>query len=331
MEADRTAQAVAALQQYLTAEQTGDLETVDRMLSLDHAGFGTGEDEVALDREAALGFVARQNEQAITVLQRHIEVQHVFHAGPDVVIIMASLVYEIALGADSLSLLLRGSYVMEHTSGAWRVAHQHMSMPSSEQRPGEAYPMQRLIERTHVLEELVRERTKELQEAMSDLHVAATTDRLTGLPNRARLEEHLAAEVRRMAAGGRPSLLGIIDVDNFKLVNDEFGHLVGDRVLREGAQVLRSTLRGHDVVGRWGGEEFLILLTDTDASATAPVLQRLRHGLAQRDFGIGRGVTVSGGVAWYRSGESLDGWLSRADTLLYLAKHGGRDRILHDD
>ena len=330
MESERTTQAVAALQQYLTAEQTGDLATVDRMLSLDHAGFGTGEDEVALDRDTALAFVARQNDQSITVLQRHIDVQHVFEAGPDVIVIMASFVYEIALGTDTLSLLLRGSYVMEHTSGTWRVAHQHISMPSSEQRLGEAYPMQRLIERTNVLEELVRERTKELQEAMSDLHVAATTDRLTGLPNRAHLEEHLTSEVQRMGNGGRPSLLGIIDVDNFKRVNDEFGHLVGDRVLREVAQVLRTTLRGHDLVGRWGGEEFLILLTDTDASATEPVLQRLRQGLAQRDFGIGRGVTVSGGVAWFREGESLDEWLTRADTLLYLAKHGGRDRILHD-
>ena len=330
VEAQRTADAVAALQRYLTAEQTGDLESLDRMLSFDHAGFGTGEDEMALDRDAALGLVERQSTQDVSVRQRLIDIQHVFHAGPDVVIVMATLVYDIALGPDTLSMSLRGSYVLERTSGDWRVAHEHLSLPSSEQKVGEPYPMQRMIARTQVLEELVRERTRELHDAMSELHVAATTDRLTGLPNRGSLDAMLNADITRMRGGGRPSLLGIVDLDNFKLVNDEYGHLVGDRVLREVAEVMRSSLRGHDIVGRWGGEEFLILLNDTDAAGADVVMQRMRSTLAERDLGIGHGVTLSGGLAWYRNGETLDEWLSRADAMLYLAKHGGRDRIVHD-
>ena len=330
MDAAQTTDAVAALQRYLTAEQTGDLETLEQMLSHDHAGFGTGEDEMALDRDTALGFVARQSTQDVAVKQRLIDIHHVFHAGPDVVIVMATLVYDIALGPDALSIGLRGSYVLERTSGSWRVAHEHLSMPSSEQRVGEPYPMQRIIARTQVLEELVRERTRELHDAMSELHVAATTDRLTGLPNRAQLDAMLNADILRMRGGGRPSLLGIVDLDNFKLVNDEHGHLVGDRVLREVAEVMRSSLRSHDTVGRWGGEEFLILLNDTDASGAEIVMQRMRATLAERDFGIDHAVTISGGLAWYRSGETLDDWLSRADAMLYLAKHGGRDRIVHD-
>jgi diguanylate cyclase (GGDEF)-like protein len=123
----------------------------------------------------------------------------------------------------------------------------------------------------------------------------------------------------------------LLDVDNFKDVNDRLGHLVGDRVIAAIARRLRESVRESDVIGRWGGEEFLVLLKNCDLEQAMAVAEKIRTAMASRDF-VGEGVTwpvtVSLGVAQFNSGETEDSLVGRADKALYQAKAEGRNRIV---
>ncbi len=155
----------------------------------------------------------------------------------------------------------------------------------------------------------------------------ARTDPLTDLPNRSRLNELFRREVERAQRYRRPFSIVILDIDHFKRVNDELGHLAGDRTLQVFAGVVRDSVRGADTVGRWGGEEFLVLCPETTAEEAVQLAERLRGALRATQFEGGRIHTLSAGVAAFREGDSVDALLHRADTALYRAKNGGRDRV----
>lgn len=155
----------------------------------------------------------------------------------------------------------------------------------------------------------------------------ARTDPLTDLPNRTRLNDLFRREVDRAKRYRRPFSIVILDIDNFKRVNDEHGHLAGDRTLQAFAVVVRDNVRGADTVGRWGGEEFLVLCPETTAEEAAQLAERLRAATRTKPFEGGRRHTVSAGVAAFREGDDLDALLNRADTALYRAKNAGRDRV----
>ena len=156
----------------------------------------------------------------------------------------------------------------------------------------------------------------------------ATVDSLTGLATRTCTEEVLAEEVRRSRDAARPLSLLLVDVDDFKLVNDVHGHAVGDQVLAEIGSRISSLLRGEDFAGRWGGEEFLIVLPDTALEGAQIVAQKLVSGIAESPkVGI-PSATVSVGVAVHTGpGEDVEGWVSRADEALYEAKRNGKCRF----
>lgn len=156
--------------------------------------------------------------------------------------------------------------------------------------------------------------------------ILSKTDRLTGLHNRARLDEVLEYELHRFRRSGQPFCACIADLDRFKLVNDELGHQAGDGVLRELARTLAAGIRVTDTLGRWGGEEFLLVLPETSAAGALMVVEKLRERVEASDFRIGRRVTASFGFDEVRSGDSADSLLSRADEALYAAKRAGRNR-----
>jgi len=153
------------------------------------------------------------------------------------------------------------------------------------------------------------------------------TDNLTGLANREHLNQRLEQELERCRRYGRPLALVLFDVDYFKQVNDTLGHLAGDRVLVALAGVARAQVRGSDLVGRWGGEEFLILCPETSAEQALVLAERLVQATREHDFATGQRHTVSAGVASLRPEDSADSLLQRADLALYRAKDGGRDRV----
>jgi diguanylate cyclase (GGDEF)-like protein len=159
----------------------------------------------------------------------------------------------------------------------------------------------------------------------------ARSDSLTGLLNRRALGEILDQESERARRYGRPFSVLLLDVDHFKKVNDQLGHDVGDEVLRQLAKTCDRALRGSDRLGRWGGEEFLVLLPETKPAEAAALAERLRSTVADRTFlcrGLVVPVTVSLGVTSMVLGETWDSAYVRLDEALYEAKRGGRNRCV---
>jgi diguanylate cyclase (GGDEF)-like protein/PAS domain S-box-containing protein len=153
------------------------------------------------------------------------------------------------------------------------------------------------------------------------------TDKLTQSFNRLKLDETMEAQWEWSRACGLPFAIIILDIDHFKLVNDTYGHQVGDRVLIELVAVLHDNVRDGDVVGRWGGEEFLIILPDTNLADATVLAERLRQAVAGHVFSTAGQVTISLGVAAFTTDNSPETIVSRADTALYQAKEKGRNRV----
>jgi len=160
----------------------------------------------------------------------------------------------------------------------------------------------------------------------------AVTDPLTGLHNRRYLDSHLQTLFERAVSRRRPLSLMITDIDRFKSVNDAFGHDGGDEVLREFARRLRKNVRGIDLACRFGGEEFVVVMPDTDAVVAETVAERIRAEIANKPFGIGGesvAMTVSVGVSSLKGGlDSIADLLKRADVALYEAKSSGRNKVV---
>ena len=161
----------------------------------------------------------------------------------------------------------------------------------------------------------------------------AITDVLTGLHNRRYMESHLATLVEQANARGKPLTLLILDIDFFKSINDTYGHDAGDDVLREFAHRLKKSIRGIDLACRYGGEEFVVVMPDTDMTVAAMVAERLRRRIASEPFKIAQGdksVTISIGIAALGAEDTPAQVLKRADQALYRAKHEGRNRVVAD-
>ncbi len=162
----------------------------------------------------------------------------------------------------------------------------------------------------------------------------AVTDGLTGLHNRRYLDSHLKLLIDRSVVRGRAMSICMTDIDRFKLINDTYGHDVGDAVLREFASRLRSAVRGADLACRYGGEEFVLVMPDTPPETAAVVAERLRMAIEQEPFRLGDvavplQVTASMGIATLSpQSDSPETLLKRADNALYEAKRGGRNRVV---
>ena len=145
----------------------------------------------------------------------------------------------------------------------------------------------------------------------------------------------LCAEfAQRCERAGRPLVLAILDLDHFKSINDSEGHAAGDQVLQAFARTVQTTVRNTDMLARWGGEEFVLMLYDSDAASTLGLLERVRAKVQAMELPFdGRSVrvTVSMGVALSRPGEPLERLLERADVALYEAKSQGRNRVVLQD
>lgn len=182
---------------------------------------------------------------------------------------------------------------------------------------------------SHIRRKLVSSRL-ELAEALARVHALATTDELTSLANRRHMQDLLAEEVRRHRRLGQPLCVALLDLDHFKRINDAHGHQGGDEALRHFARVAREALREIDVLARWGGEEFLLMMPATTLAQAMTGLQRLRERLADHPHPpeLPRvRITCSAGVALYQAPATIEQTIDQADQALYRAKAEGRDRI----
>ncbi|MDR5866077.1 PAS domain-containing protein [Halomonas koreensis] len=250
------------------------------------------------------------------------------------------------LGYDQATLVGRSPYDFFHPEDAARIREQsHEQALEGEPEAGIEYrfrhrdghyvwlhtstmPVASHDGTVIALQTLSRDIT-ERRRAQAELERLSATDGLTGAPNRRHFLERLAAELQRQARGGRAMALVMFDIDHFKRVNDRWGHAAGDAVLKTLVATGLSLLRGQDLLGRLGGEEFAVLLPETDADGAARFAERLRsatealcieHGGASIRVTISLGLTVASGT------DSPESALERADSALYLAKRGGRNQ-----
>ena len=158
-------------------------------------------------------------------------------------------------------------------------------------------------------------------ELVTRLEHAARTDDLTGLPNRRSWNLDLEIEVERARRNAAPLAIAVLDLDRFKLYNDQHGHLAGDRFLKEVAAAWRQSIRPTDVLARYGGEEFALALPDCGREEAVELVERLRVAIPERQ-------TVSAGIAMLEPGESTERLMARADAALYAAKDAGRDQVM---
>lgn len=175
----------------------------------------------------------------------------------------------------------------------------------------------------------LRQQKQDLEASLEQIRQLATRDELTGLVNRRHMGTLLHAEQARQQRTGKAMTLVLIDLDHFKRVNDEHGHQVGDTVLRTFARTVVPQLRGSDVLARWGGEEFLLMLPESGPNEAAQCVQRMRSGLERVSFeeiATDLRLTFSAGMAVCAPGESIEAVIELADQALYRAKQAGRNR-----
>ncbi|MDD2829729.1 MAG: diguanylate cyclase [Sulfuricurvum sp.] len=156
----------------------------------------------------------------------------------------------------------------------------------------------------------------------------ANTDSLTALMNRASLDKILEAEIQRAHRYSYPLSAILIDIDHFKEVNDTYGHQVGDVILKEFAKILSTNIREVDVIGRWGGEEFLIICPHTDAEGAIVIAENLRSCIEEYNFNIVGKKTASFGIAQYDSATLAENLFHQLDRALYCAKDKGRNQVV---
>ena len=180
----------------------------------------------------------------------------------------------------------------------------------------------------------MRKQKADLSLAFDKIQQIATRDELTGVANRRFMQEKMREEVLRADRNSMPLLFAILDIDHFKQINDRYGHQAGDAVLQAFVSLVQSSIRGNDILARWGGEEFVILFPETDIPVGLICLERVRTKVAGAEIIAGETslkLTVSVGVTRYGRGDTIEEVMARADSALYAAKAQGRDRIVCPD
>ena len=177
------------------------------------------------------------------------------------------------------------------------------------------------------LEEMVGKRTRELADKTRQLEILETTDSLTGLYNRRKFNSILEHEMNRFERYESPLCLLLVDIDRFKAINDAHGHDVGDQVIIQLANILKTGVRRSDCVSRWGGEEFLLMNIEISEQQACQVAEKLRIEIGQTDFETVGKLSVSIGVAQIKGKDSAESLLKRVDQALHSAKNNGRDRV----
>ena len=181
------------------------------------------------------------------------------------------------------------------------------------------------------MNEGLRTQSRELAQALERVRQLATRDDLTQVHNRRHISELLTIEKTQHERSESPLCVALLDIDLFKQVNDNHGHQAGDQVLRRFAQITQQALRTSDLLGRWGGEEFIVIFPDTAIDEAQVALQRVREHLRQADFrniAPGLCVTFSAGLVRIGAGEKIEQAIERADQAMYRAKTNGRDCIV---
>ena len=294
-------------------------------------GFGTGRDEVGYNFESFSSMYRRDIDSVPDSISYAITSQNIQPLSESIGIVSLELNLDITIANQKLKLKnLRISLVFQKYGDDWLIDHKHISFPATEHGEDESYPNKELEERNVVLERMVKEKTADLNAALLEINKLAITDKLTGLVNRSKLDELLDGEMKRSLRYGNVFSVILIDIDLFKDVNDTYGHLAGDQFLKDFSALLKDNLREVDMPGRWGGEEFLVISPETNKESALDLSKLLLAKIRSCYFDKVGYKTASFGIAEYRSDDSVESLIGRADEALYRAKNRGRNRIEAD-
>jgi diguanylate cyclase (GGDEF)-like protein len=258
-------------------------------------------------------------------------------AGAMATLLMCFVYALFALDARRARRLALGSFTLFGAVAVWRAHTDPGRYPPGIEAVHLAYvaillyALVRLASRMHRLRERMKAQKTALARALETNQLLATRDELTGLPNRRHLIVLMVAERNRQQRTGLPLSVALVDLDRFKQINDTLGHSAGDIVLQRFAEVAQQSLRAGDALGRWGGEEFLLVLPDATPEQARLCLERLRTLLAAtrfEDVAPGLRITFSAGVCAATPDDLMERVLERADEALYEAKAHGRDRTV---
>lgn len=304
-----------------------DLPSTLRMFSQKISGFGTARDEKASSVDDFKLLCARDIQQSPGSLRYIITGLTITHPMPGVGLISCELNTRTEILNQEIilnNLRLSTVWTMHDT---WLMEHIHLSLPSVEHEGDESYPLKELEERNRILQRLVNEKTEELNNALKQVRHLATTDKLTQLHNRMKIDELLNQEIKRSTRYKNIFSITLIDIDNFKKLNDKHGHLWGDRVLKTFAQIIKRRTRQTDYLGRWGGEEFIIISPETDSKGAAIAAENLRTSFENNLFDTEARITASFGITQYVSEDTSDTIVARADMALCASKEKGRNTL----
>lgn len=299
-------------------------------LSTSAKGFGTGADEKAYADNDFTPLYLRDFEQAPEPIHYSLHQYEVQVLADNIGVVFGELGIETTILEQSLKFNnLRISIVFVKRNDEWKIEHMHLSFPTDLHDEDEAYPLKEIEERAIVLEKLVQERTQELKQARDDLERLAETDPMTRLYNRMKMDNLLTTEIQRAQRYQTTFSIILFDLDNFKDINDTRGHQIGDQLLEELASVIRYRVRNTDVIGRWGGDEFLIISPETNLEDAALLAETIRITLSTHTFKNNIRITSSFGVATWLENDSKDTLIDRADKALYKAKGSGKDQVIN--
>ena len=305
-----------------------DLDSSLRFLSPEFTAIGTGKDERVFTMDNLITLYKRDFRQIPNPVDYEF-----YYIKPALITDMISVLvaeYKITGIVNNIPFELnnlRVSIIFKKIENNWLILHSHLSLPFVIQKKGEAYPLETLKERNTLLGKLVETKTNELNIAMRELEKLATTDKLTNIYNRYKFEEFLTYEMERVNRYNEKFSLLMFDVDFFKDINDTYGHLTGDRVLKEIATITKTSIRKIDIFARWGGDEFVILFPSTNLDSARMIAEKLRKAIFSHNYGIEKRVSVSIGVTQYLKKESIESVIKRVDNLLYIAKNNGRNIV----
>lgn len=315
--------------QYLDAYfSRRDFAATKSMFSPNISCIGTGWDELAFNPHDTISlfqrdFAGAPNTLAFTINDLHVAGLSAVSGFASAQVDMSTLIQ----GQTVQFFKLRNTVIFKKFDDAWLIEFMHISLPTTEHGSNESYPVKELEDRMAVLTRLVDERTAALSAALDENKRLAATDKLTGAFNRRILDENLLTEVQRSERYGDPFSVILLDIDFFKNINDRYGHLAGDQFLTEFTRLIGQRIRSTDILGRWGGEEFLVLSPKTSIGEISILAETLRKAVESHDFGLSEPCTVSAGISAYAAGDTPEKLLQRADLALYQAKRNGRNSV----
>lgn len=309
---------------------------LDKMLeyiSPEMKGIGSGEDEFSKESLNSIMLLKRDIEQApneIKYFFREYEVD-VFNSLSAIVFGIMDLETEI-LDQKIFMANLRFSisFSRKKDTESFLIRHVHMSFPSQEHGSDESYPLKELEERNRILNKLVEEKTQELEKLLEQTKNLAITDKLTALYNRVEIDKRLEEAMENYNRYKLAFSVLLIDVDYFKKINDKYGHQIGDVCLQKTAGILRERVRRNDVLGRWGGEEFIVICPNTALSEAYLLADSIRKIIEEKVFDMEDPYTISIGVTSVRENDAVVDIIKRTDENLYRAKANGRNRVEAD-